>query len=98
MSLENSTHGTTGVPKLTIEQAIILTVITGSVLTPMINVLEDISRRLGRKVMAEEFKNPEFIKNVQMLYMDEFLMIVAPEKKSSILLPEGVDIQAPKSF
>jgi hypothetical protein len=72
--------------QLTKEQAIVLTIITGSVLTPMRNVLEDISKRMGRDVLAEEFKNQEFIDQVKELYWDEFLLTVNRDEPGKIII------------
>lgn len=77
-------------PQLTMDQAIVLSVITGCVLTPMSNVLKDISERLGRKVTAEEFKSAEFIEEVKDLYREDLMKIIRPEKVSDLILPAGV--------
>lgn len=77
-------------PRLTMDQAVVLSVMTGCVLTPMKNVLSDISERLGRPVVAAEFSNPNFIESLKNLYQDDFMTIINPEKMSSLILPPNV--------
>lgn len=75
--MSNSSEIKRDLPQLTKDQAIVLSVITGHVLIqPFRLVVDDIERRLGRKVMPQEFHNDEFIAELQDLYRSDLLRIV----------------------
>ena len=66
-------------PQLTTDQAVVLTIITGSVLIPMGKVLQDISERLERDVSPLELSDPEFVGELQDLYRPDFLKLVVTQ-------------------
>jgi len=63
---------------LTMEQGIVLSIMTGIGLAPVGKVIEDVERRLERTVQSREFLNKEFIKELQALYFADFTKLMVP--------------------
>lgn len=65
------------------EQAVALMVVTGVILISPKIFLEEIDKKLQRKVTAEEFANPAFILELKELYHDDFLALVYREENNN---------------
>ena len=66
-------------PKLTKEQAIIISGYTGVLICNFADLHEDVEKRMGRPVWTHEFGDEAFAKQVQNLYCEDFTAL-APEE------------------
>jgi hypothetical protein len=66
-------------PKLTQEQAIILTGFTGVCCISMEAFHQDLERRLQRSVFSHELGKKDFVARVKELYREDFLAILPSE-------------------
>ena len=64
------------IPKLTKEQAIILTGFTGITCCKFSDFQGDVEKRLGYPVWTHEFADKEFSEKLQELYKEDFLKLV----------------------
>lgn len=62
-------------PKLTKEQAIILTGYTGITCVPMSDFQADVEKRLARPVWTHEFASEEFSEKIKEIYKEYFLKL-----------------------
>lgn len=65
-------------PKLTKEQAIIISGYTGILICAFSDFHEDVEKRLGRPVWTHEMGSKNFMENLETLYRDDFINL-APE-------------------
>lgn len=65
-------------PKLTKEQAIIISGYTGVLICNFADLHGDVERRLGRPVWTHEFGSEQFSEDLKTLYRPDFLEL-APE-------------------
>ena len=65
-------------PKLTKEQAIIISGYTEILICDFADLQEDVEKRLGRPVLTHEFADGEFWSEVKAMYRDDFINL-APE-------------------
>lgn len=65
-------------PKLTKEQAIIISGYTGVLICNFADLHEDVEKRMGRPVWTHEFGDENFTREVEDLYRDDFIDL-APE-------------------
>lgn len=63
------------VPRLTKEQAIILTGFTGIAFGPFSHFHEDVEKRLGRPVWTHEFASEDLMNHIKELYKEDFLSV-----------------------
>ena len=68
-------------PKLTKEQAIIISGYTGVLICNFADLHEDVEKRMGRPVWTHEFGDERFAKEVNDLYRDDFIDLAPEEMK-----------------
>lgn len=66
-------------PKLTKEQAIIVSGYTGFLICQFSDLQNDVEKRMGRPVWTHEFGDKDFSESVAELYKDDFIDL-APEE------------------
>lgn len=65
---------------LTLEQAVVLTVMTGSLLVKPHIFRQEIAKKLGREINSIEFANDKFVKDMQALYQDDYTKMLDIEE------------------
>lgn len=68
-------------PKLTKEQAIIISGYTGVLICNFADLHEDVEKRMGRPVWTHEFGDESFTEKVEDLYRDDFIDLAPEETK-----------------
>lgn len=68
---------TTTAAPLTLEQGIILTGYTNTMLAPFSDFHKDAERRMGRPIFSHEFGNPVVVDTLKALYREDFLHLVS---------------------
>lgn len=68
-------------PKLTKEQAIIVSGYTGVLICEFADLHEDVEKRMGRPVWTHEFGAEDFTKEVEDLYREDFIALAPEETK-----------------
>jgi len=68
-------------PKLTKEQAIIISGYTGFLICRFSDLHEDVEKRVGRPVWTHEFGDEDFFEEVKNLYHDDFIALAPEEPK-----------------
>lgn len=71
--------------ELTLDEAVVISICTGSLMCPPSDILKAVEERLDRKVSNAEFANNEFRHELQELYRPEFLRLC--NKGRRIILP-----------
>jgi len=71
---------------LTKTQAAAITAVTGGVMLEARFFMEEVSKKLKRHVMPEEFNNQLFRDEVRELFMDEFIDLCYQEPENKIIL------------
>lgn len=66
-------------PKLTKEQAIIVSGYTGFLICQFSDLQNDVEKRMGRPVWTHEFGDESFTEQVEDLYREDFIAL-APEE------------------
>ena len=66
-------------PKLTKEQAIIVSGYTGFLVCQFSDLQNDVEKRMGRPVWTHEFGDEDFTEQVEHLYREDFIAL-APEE------------------
>lgn len=66
-------------PKLTKEQAIIISGYTGFLVCQFSDLQNDVEKRMGRPVWTHEFGDEDFAEELKDLYRDDFIAL-APEE------------------
>jgi hypothetical protein len=61
------------IPKLTLEQAIIISGYTGISACPFNKFHEDVERRLGHPVWTHQFADRDMVQKIQEAYRDDFI-------------------------
>jgi hypothetical protein len=65
------------IPKLTLEQGIILTGFTGITCCKFSDFQGDVEKRLGHPVWTHQFGDKEFAEKIRELYKEDFLKLVS---------------------
>lgn len=68
---------TTTAAPLTLEQGIILTGYTGTLLAPMSDYHKDAERRMGRPILSHEFGDQRTVGTLKAIYREDFLHLVS---------------------
>lgn len=68
---------TTTAAPLTLEQGIILTGYTNTMLAPFSDFHKDAERRMGRPILSHEFGDQRTVDKLKVLYREDFMHLVS---------------------
>lgn len=72
---------------LTKDQCVCLSIMTGNTMIEGKYIVEDVEKKLGRKVYPAEFNNKRFIEELKELYYDDWLEMCWEEPHAGLILP-----------